>query len=94
LDGDNLVIKYNDKNKKEEAIETKKPELQLIKQIVAQQKDHSLTFSKSPQSTNLSQSNSSENNHHLAIWLGGAGAVILVGIIAYFIHQRKKKIIS
>jgi len=90
LDGDKLVIEYNDKSKGKEITEAKNPQLQLIKHLVEQAENHSLTFSKPQQPINPSQSN--PNNDKLVIGLAvGAGAVILVGIVVYFARKRKKK---
>ncbi|MCE8164141.1 MAG: hypothetical protein I3273_04460 [Candidatus Moeniiplasma glomeromycotorum] len=94
LVGNNLLIEYNNKKQKEK--EANNPQLQLIKGIVSQLKDHTLSFSqpqpKTPQSNSPSQSNPNKNNHQLVIGLFcGATAVILVGVIFYFLGKKKKR---
>src|SRR5205814_8012293 len=66
-DGDKLVIEYNDKSKGKEITEAKNPQLQLIKHLVEQAENHSLTFSKPQQPINPSHSN--PNNDKLVIGL-------------------------
>ena len=88
LDGDKLVIKYN--NGKEKTREINNLQLQLIKEIVSQQKNQSLSLSDIKNTTNPSQPSPSKNNSVLIVSLV-IGGIIVSGLVIVYLATRKKK---
>jgi len=88
-ENDKLVIEYNNSETKS----ADKQELEKYKQFIQNQPNHSISLNELQNNTasNPVQSNPNKNNHQLVIYLTlGAGAIILGGIVVYFLSRKKK----
>jgi hypothetical protein len=88
LEGDNLVIVYNDNNKGQEVVKVNNRQLQLIKSVVKKQPGQSLSFSEL-QNNNNSSPNSRNNNLYQVLAIGIVSGIILIGLVLVLTNKKK-----